>query len=150
MDLNQIYVEGRLTKAPEIKICKDGETYFFKCCIACNRFEKINNEFNQKATFFNIKTFLSKDDFLLNNLTKGDLILVRGSMIQEDNISVSTGKKYTNWILQAKTIRKVQQANIKRFVNNYQTNTSSPISGKQIDEIYNSKKAGFFQDEIPF
>ncbi|NCD04929.1 MAG: hypothetical protein EOL97_02310 [Spirochaetia bacterium] len=134
MDLNQIFVEGRITKAPDIKICVDGETYCCQFSIACNRREKVNNAWESKPSYFFINSFLAKDDPLLNHLNKGDCVAIQGSMIQKENISSMTGKKYINWILQAQNVKKIQ------IYTKPQVTYNAALKEDNLKEIYSPKK----------
>ena len=104
-DVNIITVEGRLTKNAELKICKNGLSYFCRFSIANHKDYK-NNEgkWETKTSFFYVKAFISVKDKILDLLNKGSCVLVTGCMIQEEYEAHQEGKQKV-WNLDANNVR---------------------------------------------
>lgn len=104
-DVNIITVEGRITKNAELKICKNGSSYFCRFSIANHKDYK-NNEgkWETKTSFFYITSFISVNDKILELLTKGSCVIVTGSM-RQDEYGSHQEEKQKVWKIEANSIR---------------------------------------------
>ena len=102
MDLNKIFLIGRLTKDPESKMLPSG-TAVANFSIATNRyFTDKSGEKQQEVEFHNISTFGKIAESSAQYLKKGSLVLVEGR-IRTRSWSDKEGKKrYTTEIIAQK------------------------------------------------
>jgi single-strand DNA-binding protein len=79
--MNQIIIEGNLGSDPEIKMLKDEVLASFS--LAHTPRKKVNGEYEDGETvWFRVAFWNSKSDLVIDNLKKGDRIVVVGRLAQ--------------------------------------------------------------------
>lgn len=78
IDYNNIVVTGRLTQDP--KSIGKGETTVAALSLASNYLDKIDGEYKEAVSFFDVLAFGKTADFVLQYLTKGAAVLVAGKV----------------------------------------------------------------------
>ena len=80
--LNSILLEGNLTADPEIRSTPNG-TEVLTFSIGNNRSYKVNDEYVQEASFFNVEVWGRLATACANNLSKGRGVRVVGRLKQD-------------------------------------------------------------------
>ena len=81
-DLNNVLLEGRLTRDPELKHTPGGTTVC-NFSIATNKSYKQNNEWKTKVSYFDITTFGKQAEICNEYLKKGRGVRVVGELSQD-------------------------------------------------------------------
>ena len=81
-DINTIAVTGRVTRDTECRYTNGG-TATLTVSIANNRRRKVNNEWQDDTSFFDIQLWGKMAESLTPKLTKGTSVSVQGSLRQE-------------------------------------------------------------------
>jgi len=81
-NLNSVLLEGNLVKVPELSRTSSG-TPVCRLTIATNRYYKINDDYQQEVSFFEITTWNKLAQTCSEYLTKGRGIRVIGRLKQE-------------------------------------------------------------------
>jgi single-strand DNA-binding protein len=103
-DKNQITLQGRLTKDPEVKDINE-RTKLMQLTIASNEYwpGKGEGEWNSKTNFFNVKQWLKKDQAVPEQFKKGAKVSIDAKLKQESYVN-SRGENVTSLSIEAKTI----------------------------------------------
>ena len=99
---NNVTLMGRLTKDPELKFTNTNQTPVLSFSLAVDR--PYSKEKEQATDFINIVAWRDTAEFVCRNFTKGQPMLVAGSLHQrkyEDNTSVT---RYVHEVI-ANTVR---------------------------------------------
>lgn len=91
-DLNQIVVSGRLTRDPELKSLPSG-TSVAELGIAVNRSRKVEEEWVDEASFFEVSVYGNRGEVVANKARKGDRVTVAGSLQQRKWEAEDGGKR---------------------------------------------------------
>jgi len=83
-NLNQVLIEGKLVKNPELSHTTDG-TAVCTFSVASNRFirEKLNDEFQKEVSFFDITALTELANNCASNLKKGRGVRIIGRLKQD-------------------------------------------------------------------
>ncbi|RMA97557.1 single-stranded DNA-binding protein [Hydrogenothermus marinus] len=89
--LNKVFLIGRLTRDPEIRFLPSGSqvTAF---SIAVNRNYKVNDQWKEETSFFDIETFGALAERIGKQLSKGTQVLIEGQL-KQDRWETSGGEK---------------------------------------------------------
>lgn len=89
--LNKVFLIGRLTRDPEIRFLPSGSqvTAF---SIAVNRNYKVNDQWKEETSFFDIETFGALAERVGKQLSKGTQVLIEGQL-KQDRWETSAGEK---------------------------------------------------------
>lgn len=98
-DFNKCILEGRLTSDAEKITVKD--FIIAKFSIACNKTKKINNEYTDTVSFFDVASIVSEKQ--LNFMKKGIHVLIEAEAKQ--NRWKADGKTNSRIVFEAKTIK---------------------------------------------
>jgi len=98
-NLNSVLLEGNLVKDPELSGTSSGTTVC-KFTIASNRYYKVNNEYQQDVSYFNIVAWNKLAQTCLEYLTKGRGIRVIGRL-KHENWKSDDGKSNSRIIVVA-------------------------------------------------
>ena len=102
MDLNKIFLVGRLTKDPESKMLPSG-TAVANFSIATNRyFTDKSGEKQQEVEFHNISTFGKIAESSAQYLKKGSLVLIEGRIRTRSWNDKEGNKRYTTEVIAQK------------------------------------------------
>jgi len=102
MDLNKIFLIGRLTKDPESKMLPSG-TAVANFSIATNRyFTDKSGEKQQEVEFHNISTFGKIAESSAQYLKKGSLVLIEGRIRTRSWSDKEGNKRYTTEVIAQK------------------------------------------------
>ncbi len=100
MNLNKVFLIGRLTRDPEVRVMPSGQqvTTFG---LATDRFytDKTSNQRQQKTEFHNIVMFSRLAEIASQYLKKGSLVLVEGRLQTRDWQDASGQKRYRTEIV---------------------------------------------------
>jgi len=91
-DLNQLVVSGRLTRDPELKSLPSG-TEVAEFGIAVNRSRKVEEEWVDEASFFEVSVYGNRGTVVANKARKGDRVTVAGSLQQRKWEAEDGGKR---------------------------------------------------------
>ncbi len=80
--LNKVFIVGRLTKDPVVRYTPQG-TPVSEFSIAYNRRYRSGDEWKEESHFFDIKAWGKLADRVVSQISKGYLVIVEGSLIQE-------------------------------------------------------------------
>ena len=81
-DVNELKLQGRITKYPEVSKLDNG-TPIVRFSIAVNRYRKESDgNYTKYTDFFNLAIFGKLAEYKLNDLEKGNCVLVFGSLRQ--------------------------------------------------------------------
>lgn len=80
--LNKVFIVGRLTKDPVVRYTPQG-TPVSEFSIAYNRRYRSGDEWREESHFFDIKAWGKLADRVVSQISKGYLVIVEGSLIQE-------------------------------------------------------------------
>lgn len=124
MQLNQIIIEGNLGADPEMKMFKEETLATFS--LAHTPRTKVNGQYEDgDTTWFRVTFWNSKSDAVLENLKKGDRVMVIGKLTQSTYTNKSGEVKTSleiagnNFYMTAKTPARqapVVQANKQEFM----------------------------------
>ena len=124
MQLNQIIIEGNLGADPEMKMFKEETLATFS--LAHTPRTKVNGQYEDgDTTWFRVTFWNSKSDAVLENLKKGDRVMVIGKLTQSTYTNKSGEVKTSleiagnNFYMTAKTPNRqapVVQANKQEFM----------------------------------
>jgi len=92
-DLNQIVVSGRLTRDPELKVLQPSGTEVAEFGIAVNRSRKVEEEWVDEASFFEVSVYGNRGTVVANKARKGDRVTVAGSLQQRKWEAEDGGKR---------------------------------------------------------
>lgn len=114
-DLNEVVLQGRLTKDAEYFPTKNGMEIasFF---LAVSRSRKKNGAVETETSFFNVKAFIKTDDGRKNYLVKGQEVIASGRLRQERWVN-GDGEKRSSVSLYARNLS-IQFKNTKKFAEN--------------------------------
>lgn len=88
--MNKIFLSGRLTKDPEVKKSRNGNSYARVGIAVDRQFSK-----NKEVDFFNLLAFSKTADFLGKYFVKGSKLLVEGRL-QNSSYTDKDGNKRTS------------------------------------------------------
>ena len=91
--MNKLMMIGRLSRDPEIRVSRDGQTTVARVGSAGDRRGK-----DQKADCFNVTAFNKTAQFVEKYLKKGTKIAIAGRL-QQDEYTNKEGQKVTNVII---------------------------------------------------
>ena len=91
-DLNQIVVSGRLTRDPEVKALPSG-TSVAEFGLAVNRSRKVEEEWVDEASFFEVSVYGNRGATVGAKARKGDRVTVAGSLQQRTWEAEDGGKR---------------------------------------------------------
>jgi len=140
-DLNNINIIGRLTKDAELKFTKSG-FQITTMSLASNRSVKNGDQWEDQASFFDLKLLGKRGESLINYLQKGTQLAVTGQLVQER--WEQEGQKRSKVIIQIDNIQ-LLGGNKSEGNNKPQQNNVKP-SYQQSQQGGN----GNFEDDIPF
>ncbi|MFA6376327.1 MAG: single-stranded DNA-binding protein [Candidatus Paceibacterota bacterium] len=94
MNLNKVYLIGRLTRDPEIRMMPSGQQVA-SFGLATDRFytDKTSNQRQQKTEFHNIVMFGRLAEIASQYLKKGALLMIEGRIQTRDWQDAATGQK---------------------------------------------------------
>ena len=132
-DLNTVNIIGRLTKDAELKYTNSGFP-ITTMSLAVNRSVKKGDQWEEEASFFDVKLLGKRGESLNKYLVKGTQLGLNAELVQER--WEQDGQKRSKVVLQ---------------VNNLQLlggNNQKP--NNQPKQSYNNSGSGNFEDSIPF
>ncbi len=152
MNLNKVFLIGRLTQNPEVKSTNAGQTV---CTfgLATNRVwnDSATSQKKEMVEFHNIVLWRRLAEIASQYLTKGSLVMIEGRIQTRSWQDASGNKRYKTEIV-ADNIQmgpKASYANQSNFQNSAQSNFSSmPVDQEQKPEIP-QQKDGIPPEEIP-
>ena len=80
--LNSVLIEGNLTRDPEYSHTPKG-TPVCNICVASNRYYRLDDEFQEEVSFFNVETWARLADACSDHLEKGRGVRVVGRLKQD-------------------------------------------------------------------
>lgn len=80
-DLNNVVIEGNITRDIELR-ATGGGTSVLQLGIAVNSSRKVDNEWTDEASFFDVVVFGELADHCDETLTKGSRVIVQGRLQQ--------------------------------------------------------------------
>ena len=100
MNLNKVFLIGRLTRDPEIRVMPSGQQVA-TFGLATDRFytDKTSNQRTQKTEFHNIVMFSRLAEIASQYLKKGSLVLVEGRLQTRDWQDAAGAKRYRTEIV---------------------------------------------------
>jgi single-strand DNA-binding protein len=100
MNLNKVFLIGRLTRDPEIRVMPSGQQVA-TFGLATDRFytDKASNQRQQKTEFHNIVMFSRLAEIASQYLKKGSLVLVEGRLQTRDWQDAAGAKRYRTEIV---------------------------------------------------
>jgi single-strand DNA-binding protein len=133
MNINKIFIGGRLTKDIEVKKSQSG--------ISVTTFSVAVNRYNKdEVDFINCTAFKGTADYLGSYGKKGSLIFVEGTL----NIDVVEKTYYTKVIVSSANLIKGDSNST-----NSQVNTPQ-IANNEVDDFYETSKALATEEDLPF
>lgn len=97
-DINSAVVSGNLTRDPELRHTESGFA-IGNFAIACTRTRKVDDEFTDEVSYFDVKVFGNKAENVSKKLRKGDLVSVSGRLEQERWEDKETGAKRSKVVI---------------------------------------------------
>ena len=128
-DLNNINIVGRLTKDAELKYTNSG-FQITTMSLASNRSVKKNDQWQDEASFFDLKLLGKRGESLINYLKKGTQLAVTGELVQER--WEQDGQKRSKVIIQVNNIQ-LLGGNKSEGSNNSQPSYSKPQNNGEYD-----------------
>lgn len=132
MSNNEVRLIGNVGADPKVGSTKDGASYAFFNIAVTERFKKKNGELAESSEWFDINTFGYCADYVKNNVSKGDKVLVMGKIKTQKSTKVDKfAKEFKIQALQVFAIRNKKatapSANYPGYnpKNNYATNNKS-------------------------
>jgi len=106
MNLNKVYLIGRLTRDPEIRVMPSGQQVA-SFGLATDRFytDKTSNQRQQKTEFHNIVMFGRLAEIASQYLKKGALAMIEGRIQTRDWQDAATGQKRYRTEIVAETMQ---------------------------------------------
>jgi single-strand DNA-binding protein len=104
MDINKVFIIGRLTRDAELKYTEAGMPVS-KFSIACNEKRKKGEEWVDEVNFFDIVLWGKTAESLAQYLVKGKQIAIDGKMKQERWQDRDTGNNRSKVVVTAETIQ---------------------------------------------
>ena len=100
MNLNKVFLIGRLTRDPEVRVMPSGQQVA-TFGLATDRFytDKTSNQRQQKTEFHNIVMFSRLAEIASQYLKKGSLLLVEGRLQTRDWQDATSAKRYRTEIV---------------------------------------------------
>ena len=140
-DLNNVVVMGRLTKdLDENSFGYAGSTARANVSIAVNRSRKVNNEWKDEVSYFDVTIWGKTAENLKPYLTKGKQIVVEG-FLKQDRWE-KNGQKFYKVGIVANNVHLVGGNN------HSSTNQTKPLESNPTASGDNSQQP--FQEDIPF
>ncbi|MCG8569973.1 MAG: single-stranded DNA-binding protein, partial [Spirochaetes bacterium] len=100
--LNESFVEGRLTREPELLYTKNGHS-LCSFDIAVNKSFKIGEEWRNTVNYFSVKAWNKLADTCSKYLKKGSLVRIHGNLKQE-TWENKEGRKRSKVLVEAKKV----------------------------------------------
>lgn len=162
--LNNVSIQGRLSCDPELRYTQNGKAYCSISIFLENSYPTKDNT----GGFIDVISFEQKAEFLSKYFSKGDAILICGSLKHDSWIDKESNKSKSKWSIVANSIhfcgkRMTEQDNREdstpqeqssRKQNNYQQpqykQQSQQYSYKRKEENPPAWDDNRFDDEIPF
>lgn len=83
-NVNSVVVSGNLTRDPEVRwTSEDGSSSIVSLGIAVSRSRKVNDEWTDEVSFFDLDVFGSFANLVARKLKKGDSATVQGRLEQQ-------------------------------------------------------------------
>jgi single-strand DNA-binding protein len=135
-DINKVEIAGRLTRDPEVKYIQSG-TRLCNLSIVCSRkYKTKGGETKEETLFVNANLWGEGGKWVSDNLSKGDPVLVEGSLKSDEWEDKETGQKRTAIRINAQRVQSLVW------------NDRSVNTGSQQQQEDNSE--GISEDSIPF
>ena len=110
MPLPDIKMNGNLTADPEIRYLNDG-TPVVSMRVACNeRYKRDGQWIDGTTTFMKVNAWRRLAENVINNLTKGDPVLIHGKLKQNDYVD-NNGNNKISFEVEADAIAKAFRYN---------------------------------------
>jgi single-strand DNA-binding protein len=120
MPLPNITLNGNLTVDPEIRYLTDG-TPVLSMRVACNeRYKKDGEWVDGKTTFMKVNAWKKLAETAINQLNKGDAVIVHGKLKQNDYVD-QKGDKRISFEVEADAIAKTLKLVANNSVTDYNT-----------------------------
>ena len=152
-DLNNVILMGRLTKSVgdderSFGFIGNGQAHAI-CSIAVNRSKKVNDNWTDEVSFFNINIWGKTAENLKPYLTKGTQIVVKGYLKQDR--WEKDGKKNSSVSIVADEVRLCDSSRNNSSSNNKKTVESNPTRDTgNFNTSSNNDVNSDFPEDIPF
>lgn len=113
MSLNHVALIGNLTRDPEIKVVKSGgkDVSVVKFTLAENRsFKKKDGTWDEQTNWIRCEAWDSGANAIAEKFTKGDQMLVEGSLRTNTWEDTATGKQRTDVTVRVEKFSKIHRA----------------------------------------
>ena len=144
-DLNTVGLVGRLTKNVEMKYTSGGMA-IANISIAVNKRQKVNNEWQDKASFFDCTYFGKGAEAVSQYLVKGQQVSIQGSLDQQS--WESNGQKRSKVVI---IVNSLGLLGSQKQGNQCQSQQTRPQQQNHKPQgQYQENTVENFQDDIPF
>lgn len=96
--MNEVIIQGRPVREPELHRAKDSGSVFCKLRVAVDR-EYRGKDAPQRTDYFDVLFFGKKGQVIYNNVAKGALMTIRGELQNVERIDNTGKKRYDNNII---------------------------------------------------
>ena len=136
--LNKVLIIGRLTRDPEIRFLQSGTTVA-SFTLAVNRnYKDKNGNWQEESYFFDIETYGQLAERLGKQLSKGNKVLIEGSL-RQDKWETKAGEKRSKVKIVAEKVNLISK-NTNDKSEEYDTS----------DELNLSEPTDIKSDDVPF
>lgn len=143
-DLNIVALVGRLTKNVELKYTSGGMA-IANISLAINKRQKVNNEWQEKASFFDCTYFGKSAEAVCQYLTKGKQVSIQGSLDQQS--WEKDGQKRSKVVI---IVNSLSLLGSKQGSQGQNYNNAPRQQNRQPQEQYQENTFENFQDDIQF
>lgn len=135
-DINEVFLIGRLTKDPEIKMTQSGKD--------CLMFNLAVNRNDYEANFIRCVAFEKTAQNINQYLHKGDRLAITGTLTSRSYENQNGQRVFITEVL----VRQTQFLNSKNF--NTQTNNGYQANNYQASQPTSNQPTTFNDDDLPF
>lgn len=135
-DINEVFLIGRLTKDPEIKMTQSGKD--------CLMFNLAVNRSDDEANFIRCVAFEKAAQNINQYLHRGDRLAVIGTLISRSYQNQNGQRVFITEVL----VRQTQFLNSKS--SNNQQNNSYQANNYQASQAISNQQTTFNDDDLPF
>lgn len=82
--INQVVLQGRITKDPELRRTKNGKSYL--------NFDLAVNDYNNQPDYFRVTAWENRAAAIAGNVRKGDMIVIAGTL-KTESWTTNSGEK---------------------------------------------------------
>jgi single-strand DNA-binding protein len=112
--INRVIVEGRLMKAPEIKVLPSGKQVAKLVLVYSKKYKNKKNEWKEEVSFFDVDIYSPSLIEKTKRLQKGDKIIIEGMLKQEK--WTTNNKSYNKVKIKALRIQLIKKSKTSAIV----------------------------------